>query len=377
MKLAHIGTKGMLAHGGTERVLEGLVEIQARQHEVTVYGQKRKTPRGEKPGVRSRGAPVIGGRRIGPVVLDLYCALHALLLGDFDVVHLHGSENGFVAPLLAFRFPVVGTSHGKAYELAKWGPLARILMRASEAILMHSAQVITAVGRPLAEDLGERYSREVRFIPNGVELEPVIDHARAAALRETLHLHSKDYWVFPAGRLDPAKGCHVLLQAYRGVPDAPPLVIIGDIRQVRRYGDYLEQLASGLQVTFLPKIENKPLLLGLLSEASLAVFASRSEAMSMMLLETAMLEVPLIVSDIPAYTTVVGRSASVFASEDVRALRRLLVAQAEKEQGFLRGTERQLARDMATRYSWEAISGMYEAAYAAGIARYRRSVGWA
>lgn len=40
-------------------------------------------------------------RRIvhGPTMLGIECALHAVLLGDYDIVHVQGFENGFVLPI--------------------------------------------------------------------------------------------------------------------------------------------------------------------------------------------------------------------------------------------------------------------------------------
>jgi glycosyltransferase involved in cell wall biosynthesis len=120
-----------------------------------------------------------------------------------DVVHAHWLPNGLAAALSGK--PFVLTLHGTDVTLAERAPvLARPVVR--------RARVVIGVSRALAkaaEDLG---ARDVRVVPNGVEIPD--DVAEEAEPPEVLY----------AGRLSPEKGIEDLL----GVADGLRLAVAGD-----------------------------------------------------------------------------------------------------------------------------------------------------
>jgi hypothetical protein len=116
LRIAHLGSKGIPSRGGTERVVEAIARRQAAAgHRVTVYGSRLVCSSGTLDGVRVHAMPALAHKYLGPVLLDLTVAAHALARGGYDVVHVHGAENGFIVPLLRLRYPVVTTNHGPAY----------------------------------------------------------------------------------------------------------------------------------------------------------------------------------------------------------------------------------------------------------------------
>lgn len=120
-----------------------------------------------------------------------------------DVVHAHWLPAGAVASLAGK--PVVVTLHGTDVELARRAPrLARFVLR--------RAAVIVCVSRALAEEARRLGARDVRVIPNGVELPP--ETGKEADPPEVLF----------AGRLSPEKGVAELAAASEGLN----LVVAGD-----------------------------------------------------------------------------------------------------------------------------------------------------
>ena len=63
------------------------------------------------------------------------------------------------------------------------------------------------------------------------------------------------------------------------------MLVVGDLGHAPGYEERLRELAEGLPVTFVPRLDDKAVLLGLLQHCRVFVFPSTVEAMSMMLLE--------------------------------------------------------------------------------------------
>jgi colanic acid/amylovoran biosynthesis glycosyltransferase len=120
-----------------------------------------------------------------------------------DLVHANWLQNGFAA--LGAGKPFVVTLLGSDVALAeRTPPLARPVL--------HRARVAIGVSRALTEAAVRLGASDARFIPNGVSIPPVVEHA--ADTRQVLF----------AGRLSPEKGSEDLLAAGGGLD----LTVLGD-----------------------------------------------------------------------------------------------------------------------------------------------------
>ena len=361
MNIAYLGIKGLPSKGGAERVVEAIVRRLAGQHKLTVYCNSRYTPKGvQVPGVRLIRVPTLPGKYLQAISLFVLSALHALFRGNYDLVHVHNAEACFVVPLLRLRYRVIATSHGPAYAREKWGWFGKALIRLGDYAYAWFPNTLTSVSRPLADEYERRYGRRVYYLPNGVENHPPLDMDAAAATLEANRVGG-DYILFTAGRLDPTKGCHLLLQAFAWLEDSIQLVVVGDMTTVPTYARELQQMADG-RVRFVPFIESKSELFGIVQNARFFVFPSTIEAMSMMLLEVASLGIPVVCSDIPENTNVLGEHALYFKSGDVDGL-------ANKLRWALDHAEALRALGSAAQvwvkqnYSWDVIAEQYEKLY--------------
>jgi len=363
VRIAHIGSKGIPSKGGTERVVEAVATRHARKHEVTVYGSARACSTAMYRGVRVLAIPTPAAKHLGPVVLQLRAALHALLHERYDVVHVHASENGFVVPLLRLRYPVVTTNHGPAYKREKWGVVARRLIRANERFSVRSATIATAVAGNQAEHLSKRYGRRVVHVPNGVDPHEPTATDEARALLGRHGLEREDYVLFAAARVDPTKGCHTLLEACHRLQAPPPVLVIGDLGHAAGYEAELRRLAEGLRVSFVPRLDDKAVLMGLLQTCRVFVFPSTVEAMSMMLLEALAVGTLGLVSDISENTAILPEDYPTFAVGDGADLGRRLesaLAWDERERSLLKDRGQEWVQE---RYDWERIAAQYEELY--------------
>jgi glycosyltransferase involved in cell wall biosynthesis len=364
MRIAHIGSKGLPSRGATERVVEAIATRHAKDHEVVVYGSRRVCSSGMVDGVRVVALPVPPWKHLGPVFLDVLSALAAFLKG-YDVVHVHGSENAFMAPLLRLRSRVVTTNHGSPYEAAKWGSLAKSIMRAAEGTSVRWASAATCVAAPRAERLELRYARPVRYIPNGIDRDMHVDVVGADALLRSLGLTPGTYGMFAAARVDPIKGCLTLINAWRASGTDLPLLVVGDLWHAPGHEAELRHAAEGASVIFIPRLDDRDVLLGLVTRSALFVFPSAVEAMSMMLLEAVSTGARVVASDIEENLAFLPAGFPVFRAGDEADLARALVDALAEPEAQARERYASYARAMSLAHDWDRIAEQYMEVYGA------------
>lgn len=320
-RIAYLGVKGLPSRAGADRVVEAIVcGIDHKAYEPVVYCSRRAVPRGTTlPGVRLIRIASLPGKHLHATSLFLFAALHCLVLGRYDLVHLHNVEAAYVLPLLRLRYRVLTTSHGPAQARDKWGKLAKFLIRLTEYPFIYLSTAVTSVAKPLATYYQRMYGRPVHYIPNGVDDHLQIDANAAQTLLAQHQVEAGRYILFAAGRILATKGCHYLLEAFRALSTTDKLVIVGDTSHVPAYARQLAALADE-RVCFIPFVEDKAILLGLIKHARLFVFPSTVEAMSMMLLEAASVGSPIICSDIAENVAVLPNQALFFAAADSQDL---------------------------------------------------------
>jgi glycosyltransferase involved in cell wall biosynthesis len=138
-----------------------------------------------------------------PLLLPSFARASRRAAQGADLVHAHWLPTAAVA--LTTGRPVVLTVHGTDLELARRArPLARAILR--------RVAIVLAVSNALADEARRLGARDVRLVPNGVELPPEIgDEAEPPE-------------ILFAGRLSREKGILELVEAARGLP----LVVAGD-----------------------------------------------------------------------------------------------------------------------------------------------------
>lgn len=367
MKIAHIGMKGLPSRGGADRVVEKIALCLATSHQITVYCSKRDTPSNAVlDGVTLIRMPYLTGKHVHMTSVDLLAALHAVLWGKYDLIHLHHIEACFVLPLLKLRFKVVSTSHGRITEGNKWGRLAAMVMRAMEVPYAVMSDSATSVSEPQARDLARRFRRVVTHVPNGVDPKPRIDEDAARTLLRQYEVEPDSYLVFAAGRMIPLKGAHLILEAFLRLKSSCRLVLIGDGSALPEYSARLRSGGNGRAV-FVPFVESQAALLGLIRLSRLFVFPSMDEAMSMMLLEAASVGAPIVCSDIPPNRDVLSDAAVYFKSGNAGDLADKLSWALEHRAEMSALGERAQAR-VRRYFAWDSIANRYEALYQEVIA---------
>ncbi|MCA9926345.1 MAG: glycosyltransferase family 4 protein, partial [Anaerolineales bacterium] len=244
----------------------------------------------------------------------------------------HNVEAGFILPFLRLRYKVISTSHGAAQVREKWGSLAKALIRSTEYPFLYLSNFVTSVSQPLAERYEREYKQPVSYIANGVSKEVEYDLEGARAVLQLYKVKPGNYLMFSAGRILPSKGGHLILEAFSKLDSNINLIVVGDPKHMPEYTKKLHDMADD-RVRFIDFVADKAVLFGLIKMTRLFIFPSTYEAMSMMLLEVASLNIPVLCSDIPENVSVLPELARFFKSNDAEDLYvQLVKALAEPEQ---------------------------------------------
>ena len=364
MKIAYMGVKGLPSKSGTERVIEAIIKRLVGKHEITVYCDYDYTPpETQYEGVRLIRISTVKGRHFKPIFLGIFSALHAMFFGNYDIIHMNGVENCFTLPLLRLRYKVISTSHGTPgrMPMGKWNRFERLFFLMAEYPFFYLSNYVTAISVMDTEYIHDRYGKKAIYIPNGVDLDMPVDNESALRELERLGISPGNFLLFAAGRIIERKGAHILLEAFNSLRLDNPLLMIGDLDQVPDYGKSLKNMADD-RVIFLPPIAEGSMLFGMLDLCKLFVFPSTGEGMSIMLLEAAALGIPMVCSDIPENTSVLGDRALYFRSGDPVDLADKIRWAVDYPQEMSRLG--QSVKDWIRKnFSWDLIASRYEALY--------------
>jgi glycosyltransferase involved in cell wall biosynthesis len=361
VRVAVLGIKHLPAEAGADRVVEQLLERLPKENSYAVYVMRSTRPAPVcHDSIRYVSVPALGGKHLRSFSYFLLCSLHVLMKSDYDVVHVHNSDFGlFCLPLkLRRRLRLVGTFHGNPYERAKWGQFAKLFLRFSEWCFARSCDVLTSVASTKTVS-----GRTVHHIPNGITRLQTAPGSERHTL-DMLGVERHRYMMFACGRLDATKGLHHVLRAYRRIDAARAerLLVIGDFGHDSVYSRLIESEAGDdPRVILYRTLLDRQALGTAISGASVFVFPSEVEAMSMMLLEALGCGVPVVCSDIAENIAVVGpQHPFLFRSRDVEALTQALL-RALAADDELHATEN--VEDSFSRLEWPSIAAAYARLY--------------
>lgn len=358
LRVAFIGGRGVVSkYSGIESYYEQVgAELARMGHEVTVYCRTYFTPSvGEYQGIRVRRLPAIRSKHLETLSHTFLSTMHAMFSG-YDVVHYHclGPALFSFLPRLAGKKTVV-TVQGLDWQRRKWGRIAARVLRWGEAAAVWLPNATMVVSRTLQKYYRERYRRPTVYVPNGACL-----RTRNPAKRLTEWGLAPDKYVLFLGRFSPEKNCHLLIEAFEGIPTDMKLVLAGGSSHSDEYVDSLRRHESE-RIRFLPWISGEDLD-ELLWNAAVFVLPSDLEGLSLALLDAMAAGVCALTSDIPENREVLAGCGFTFKCGDrmdlKRVLERLIRHPKLRQERAAKGAQR--IRD---KYHWPDVARSIEATY--------------
>lgn len=352
-RIAVIGLKGLPAFGGAASVGENIIEQLKDKYDFTVYSIESHTDYNvELKGYKQIVFRNFFFKHLNIVYYYIISAFHAIIIGDYDLIHMHHIAGFFVLPILKLKYKIISTSHGIPQATDKWDRFT-LFFDIGESIFFKYSDIITSVSRPLIEYYKKKFKKHIIYIPNGISLTEI----------DLPKISYNEYILFAAGRIISSKGCHTLLEALQKLEFRGKLLIVGDFKQVVNYDKQLFNLSKNLDVEFIGLLKDKNLLLSYLKNAKLFIYPSEIEAMSMMLLEAASQKVPIICSNIDANKAIFNETEILFfevkdstdlASKIEWALNNINEMKQKADNAYVR---------LSLEHRWPEIAKMYDIQY--------------
>ena len=236
-----------------------------------------------------------------------------------DIVHIHAIGPSLFAPLARLLgMKVVSTHHGADYKRAKWGWMARMMLRLGQWCQVKTANRIIAISDSIADDLAYHHGRSkgVDVICNGVGAPT---NPTGHQYLDSLGLERGNY-ILTLARFVPEKRLDLLIDAYsRCDTHGMKLVIAGDSDHDNPYSRALKERATAAGATMTGFIKGEQLA-EIMDGAALFVLPSAHEGLPISLLEAMTWGIDVLASDIDANRLPELNDSDFFACGDIDSL---------------------------------------------------------
>lgn len=364
LKICHIGHKNFLERsGGVEVVVKELsTRMAALGYDVTCYNRWGHHSCIEKSadnnlsklkiyqGVKIKYVPTIPAKGLAAMTSSFFAAIRGAF-GQYQIVHFHAE--GSCAMLWIPKFfgkRCIVTIHGLDHQRAKWGRFAKNYIMLGEKCAVRYADEIIVLSKDVQNYFREKYGRETKFIPNGVN-RPSIQ--KPEWIKEQFGLERDSYLLF-IGRLVPEKGLSYLVHAFKEVKTNKKLVIAGDSSDTDAFTTKLKALAANdKRIIFTGFVQGK-LLDELYSNAYIYILPSDLEGMPLSLMEAMSYGNCCLTSDIAECVEVVEDHAVTFRKSDVVDLcdkMQMLCDNGELIQQYRKG----IADFICNKFNWDDV----------------------
>jgi len=353
VKIFVLGTRGFPnVQGGVETHCEQLYpRIVKSGNEVTVLTRKSYIPKANR---LDQYNEVKFKHLFSPKKKSLEAIIHSILgviyarVKSPEILHIHAVGPSLVVPfakLLGLK--VVVTNHGPDYDRAKWGKLAKAIIKKGEKFGSKYADKVIVISNVIKNIIKNKYKREdTVLIYNGViipEKSDKIDYLSELGI-------TKDKYLFTAGRFVEEKGFHDLINAFAKLKDNKvKLVIAGDADHESTYSKKLKKMAKDNNVILTGFIKGEKLH-QLFSHSRLFILPSYHEGLPIALLEAMSYNLNVLVSDIPANAEVDLDKEDYFQTANVDDLAKKL------EYKIQHPTIRNFRQIIEEKYNWDKIA---------------------
>jgi len=357
LRVAILGTRGIPgSYGGFETFAEELsIRLVERGHRLTVYC-RNDAARGAKDyrGVRLVHLPAVRHKYAETLSHTLLSAIHAAV-GRYDVVYVCNSANAPICyiPWLRRQRTVLNVD-GLEWKRAKWGRLAKRYYRWAASLAARMPIEVVTDAEVIRDYYRTVWRRETRCFSYGTSLYDrghLADRVRALGLEP-------DRYVLYVSRMEPENNALLVVDAYRKLETAIPLVMVGDAPYARDYIDRVKAAAD-------PRVRFLGYRFGdeyhaLQANALVYVQATEVGGTHPALVEALGHRNAVVAHDVPEHREVVGDAGRYFTFRDAESLRAELAGLISDPLEIVRLRGAAAAR-VREKYTWDAVTDAYEA----------------
>tara|TARA_R110001606_G_scaffold251548_1_gene399510 strand:+ start:7914 stop:8969 length:1056 start_codon:yes stop_codon:yes gene_type:complete len=224
------------------------------------------------------------------------------------------------------RNRLIITEHSSPLRYAGATGLKSRLRRALGRLFLPAADAVFAVSPLVKQDFSTAFAlppERVRVVPNPFDQGALKQAASHAAPTAVDQLAARGPLICGVGRLVAEKGFDVLIRAFAGLSEPPPctLVIVGDGPERATLEALIEELGLAGRV-HLAGFDTNPYRY--MARAELLVVPSRQEGFGNVIIEAAMLGVPVIATDCIGPRYIYGDQTDLVPPDDALALTRAI-----------------------------------------------------
>ena len=216
--VAVVGTQGVPAsYGGFETLVENIIgENCPPDIRYTIFCSSRDLPNKQKEykGCQLKYIP-LHANGIQSIPYDIWSLCQAMR-GYYDTILVLGISGCCFLPIfrLFCRKRLIVNIDGLVHRRAKWGYLARWILRFSESMAVHFADVVIADNKGIQDYVYETYRKNAMLIAYGGDhvFREVAQNVQNKYLMHYGLTHSE--YAVTVCRIEPENNCHITLEAF-------------------------------------------------------------------------------------------------------------------------------------------------------------------
>ena len=338
-----IGTVGVPAkYGGFETLAENLCHTTGSRYVVYCESAAYPKPRANNYYGSELVFVPLRANGVSSLVYDAVSIAHALIVGYRNYLLLGVSGAWILPPLrLLFRFKIVVNIDGIEWKRAKWGPLARKVLKGLEKLAVKYSDEVVADNEGIRNYLLSQYGVDAELITYGG------DHAILGPLPK----FTKKYALLMC-RIEPENNIEMILKAFERTQHK--LVAVGNWLDSHYGRRLLEEYGDSSNINILSPVYDEHERFALRSQASMYVHGHQAGGTNPALVEMMYFGIPIFAYDCDYNRFSTENLAYYFDS--VEALVELLLKESvNSERNCLEVT--QLAQ---SKHVWAKVCEAYE-----------------
>lgn len=263
----------------------------------------------------------------------------------YHLIHIHENLLYFLAPFLSSRYRLIITVHGiRGFSFYDNPALWKIFKQ-----FLKFADVLVAVNKEDQKALKKEFDKVI-YLPNGVDL----------SCYEKINPPVEKKIVF-IGRIHEQKGIIYLLQAFEEFSKKHPQWDLEIIGEINSYAKILQTKFNNPHILWKGYLGNRNEIVKSLKSAYCIILPSLWEGLPLTLFESLASGRPVVLSDIPAFKSVIKDESIFFKSKDSSDLRKKIDSITENvKRAEMLG---QKGLSLSKRYDWTSIVSQLQREY--------------
>jgi glycosyltransferase involved in cell wall biosynthesis len=329
----------------------------AAGHEVTIYCRASHYPEHlrvkEYKGVKLKFVPSPGGKNLSGLVATLFAALHALLLGRYDVFFFVNVGMGHHAALCrVMGAKVVMNVDGLDWKRAKWGPVARLYFRSAARSAIRFCNRLVTDAEAMRQFYLDEFGKETTMIAYGA----YVESSQHPEVVRQFGVRPGDYYLI-ASRLIPENHADLIMLGFLESGSSKKLVIAGGANYDSPFHRRLHEIATD-KVIFTGHIHDQSVIKELHCNCFAYVHGHSVGGTNPSLLKAMGYSNCILALD-TVFNREVLADTGVFFPKDEHALANLM-RRVEGDPALVADLRQRAPRRIEKVYTWEKVSDQYD-----------------